>query len=77
MLVVLKDNIQPIDIDRLMDIVRKYDVECIHSYCFDLSENISFNDLELLQNDIAVDKIVMNDMISVENMVKTYGFINE
>ncbi len=77
MLVVLKESVLPMDINRLMDIVRKYGVEYIHYNCFELPNNISLKDLDTLQKDSAVDKIVMNDMTSVENMIKTYGFINE
>ncbi|MCD8027732.1 MAG: hypothetical protein LUF02_03525 [Erysipelotrichaceae bacterium] len=77
MLVVLKENLKSVDFERLLYIVRKYDIEAIHSNCFELPNDVSLVDLNTLQEDKAVDKIVVDDCIFVENIVKTYGFINK
>ncbi len=77
MLVVLKENLMNVDFERLLNIVRKYGIEMINGQCFELPNNVSLDDLDILQKDKAVDKIVVKAHVAIENILTTYGCISE
>ncbi|MCD7893686.1 MAG: hypothetical protein LUG60_08300 [Erysipelotrichaceae bacterium] len=77
MLVILKENVLKTDIDRLLNIVRKYEIEMIHGSCFELPNDVLLTDLDVLEHDQSVDKIVFEDYVSVEKIVNTYGLLSE
>ncbi|MCD7949809.1 MAG: hypothetical protein LUG12_06095 [Erysipelotrichaceae bacterium] len=76
MLVVLKENLLNFDIERILNIVKKYGVEVISGNCFELPDVISYQDLDTLQQDKAIDKIIVNDHY-VESIKTTFGVLKD